>query len=446
MENVRIWSKETKRSEAVWLEYLLILCGCQVWKGILDGNCLDRVFTNTGSQYIDIFLFDVVDEELCSKLETGHPRGRICISGDSRWNMISFWCELSCQLKLAEPLTLLELMENICDLIVSDTNDRDGILRLASAYAAYDNLLAQNMYTIQELFCSRRVNYSGYHNRDMLLKAIEQVENWYHEYAAAYSKRRTFGESFAFTYIQNLLDEAYIKARIRGGFDTRMILQNTNYLVKCTPDSNAVLLLKLRILRNCINYQESPDMLLKRYIVRAAEEYWGKAYSEMGDMSRENPDKVFDYSPVEYFNLACEQNPELYSGLYKLGYLYERKHKHLDSAERNYNLVMEQIGNIKLKYRTPQEYEYYYKAFYGKIRCQVKRDKINNCLSDEKKEKYRIELKSLLKEAKEFKQLSFWKDFYGSGESKNKAMALMREKMQNYNSLVEVYLQEEIDN
>lgn len=144
------------------------------------------------------------------------------------------------------------------------------------------------------------------------MDAITQVEEWYHKYAPSsyYYMPMSYSETFALTYIQNMIDDAYVKARVTGGFEVRVILGNVNYLLKCDSTSDAALFLKLRILRNCINYPESPDEILSEIVTRSAVEYRGRAYCEMGDISRENPNKVFELTAEKYFEKGIRQNPE----------------------------------------------------------------------------------------------------------------------------------------
>lgn len=440
MKNIRIWSKETKRNEAVWLGYLLTLCGHQVWKGRLSEESFPLMCQNNGidGEYVEILLFDILgspETEFCNKLAMVNRGGMIWISGDGRYWFGALHWGISVQLNMRKASTLIELMDGLVTLMDEEPNERKGILRLTSEYTAQNNALAGSMYTIQELFCSRRINYSEYQNKQVLLDAIGQVESWYREYAVFVYKNLSFSEEFALTYIQNMIDEAYIKAHVPGGFDVRVILRNANYLLKCDPGSTAILFLKLQILRNCINYQENPDSLLEEIISRTVIEYRGRAYCEMGDILRENPDKVFKHSALEYYAQADDNNPEGYCGLYKLGYQYGEKGSNhpawLDKAQEKYGQVISNLSYIAPRYRTPQEFEYFYKACYGKVKSGMEKDKVLGNMTDERKQYYQNELYDMIKGIKDYESLTFWEDFYIDEAMRTKVLAFMGEKMQS---------------
>lgn len=449
MENIRIWSKETKRIEAVWLGYLLTLCGWQVWKGRLIEDGFPKVRTDEEYQYVDILLFDSVDIGLCERLAVMHPSGMFCVSGDG-WQQVRMrWWERCPQLTMSDGLTLLGLMDKLCNFMTRDADEHEGVLRLMSAYVAKGNALVRNMYTIHELFCSRRVNYGAYENKGLLMDAISQVESWYREYAVSVPKKAVFSEEFALTYIQNMIDDAYVKAHVTGGFDVSIIFRNANYLLKRNSGYTAVWLLKLQILRNCINYTEWPDDVLKQFISRSAPEYRGRAYCEIGDISRENPNKIFKFSPEEYFEKADDGNPEGYCGLYKLGFLYGKggvgTFPGADEAEEKYTKVIEYINRIAPEYRTPQEFEYYYKASYGRLKLQIEKDRAYDRLSDVKMLYYEKRLNELITGIQDFGKLLFWSEFYGIDEEREQALSFMREKMGHIEELMEQLLKYEVN-
>ena len=449
MRNFRLWSIETKRCEAVWLGYFLTLCGCQVWKGPLSNDSFKIMCRSTEHQYIDVLLFDIIDEEFCNRLATINPGTRVWISGDGEYWAGSFWWGVSSRIEMSKPDTLINLMDGLGNLIAKDIEEKESIIKLASAYVEHNNTLVRNIYTINELFCSRQINYSLYRSKNILMDAITQVEEWYHRYAplAYHYKPMSFSETFAFTYIQNMIDDAYVKARVTGGFDVRVILGNVNYLLKCDPTSDAALFLKLRILRNCINYPESPDEILKEIVTQSAEEYRGRAYCEMGDISRENSNKVFELTAEKYFEKGVSQSPEEYCGLYKLGYLYGQKSQYgfawLKEAEVRYQQVIDYIQwTTKLMYSIPQEFEYYYKACYGLIKSQIEEDRMAGYLSDEQKARYRDSLTNFMQKTESYQRLYFWNKFYGEGLEYRNALFCMAEKMEKIESLMEQLLDE----
>lgn len=439
MENIRIWSNKTKRTEAVWLGYLLTLCGYQVWKGKLAEESFPLMCQkgSGGVPYVEILLWDMLgakELDFCNRLAAVKREGIVWISGDGQYWFGAFQWGASAQLKMSDASTLMELMEGLYILMGEKPEERKGVLRLVSAYAAQNNALAGSMYTIHELFCSRRINYNEYQNKQVLREAINQVESWYQEYVVLVYKNLSYGEEFALTYIQNMIDEAYIKAHVPGGFDVRVILRNANYLLKCNPNSTAVLFLKLQILRNCVNYQENPDSLLEKIVSGTEKEYKGRAYCEMGDIVRENSDKVFKFSALEYYEQADDNNPEGYCGLYKLGYQYSEQGSddpaELSKAQEKYGHVIADLSFIPFQNRTPQEFEYLYKARYGKIKSGIERDKVLGNMTDERKQYYRNELDHMIEEIKDYEKLTFWEEFYINKVMRQKALAFMGEKMQ----------------
>lgn len=444
MRNFRIWSIETKRCEAVWLGYLLTLCGCQVWRGSLSDSSLNIMVGNTEYQYVDVLLFDSIDEKLCNRLVAIHSKGRVWISGKGQYWDIPFWWGVSDELEMSDSTTLIGLMNDLCSFIVDDENEKEGIRGLTLAYVEHNNALVRNIYIINELFCSRQIDYSLYESRDVLVKAIAQVEEWYLRRAPSsyYHRPISFSETFALTYIQNMIDDAFVKAKVTGGFDVRVILSNANYLLNCDPASDAALFLKLRILRNCLNYPESPDEVLKEVVARSAEEYRGRAYCEMGDICRENRDKIFDFAAAEYFEKGVSQNPEEYCGLYKLGYLYGQKGQQdsawLEKAETKYLQVIDYLEQTaRPVYRTPQEFEYYYKAGYGLIKSQIEKDQMSGYMSDGKREDYQQLLEKLMEGMGGYQQLYFWHKFYGEGAEYDNVLFCMKEKMGKIRSIVQ---------
>ena len=444
MRDIRIWTVETKRCEAVWLGNLLTLCGCQVWKGNLCKDSLEIMCEKNGKgfQYLDILLFDIIDADFCNTLAAMYSGGDIWISGEGDYWFQAFWRGVSDKLEMNDSTTIIELMRGLCSFIAEDMSETEGILKLTSEYVASDNALARNIYTINELFCSRHIDYSQYRSYGVLRGTISQVENWYQSQAASAYRGLTFNETFAFTYVQNMINDAYVKARVSGGFDVRIVLRNANYLLKCNPSSAAVQFLKLRILRNCIHYPESPDEVLMWISDRSADEYRGRAYCEMGDIARENPNAVFNHTAVEYFERADDGNLEEYCGLYKLGYIFEQRGGQdpawLELAIEMYSKVMDYIEQIMRDeyYRTPQEFEYFYKAWFGLIKVRTERDNMLNHMSDARRGQYEQELKMLSEKIMNYHQLYFWNKFYGAGKKYNDALSVMGDKMRNIVSLI----------
>lgn len=443
MRDIRIWSVPTKRCEAVWLGNLLTLCGCQVWKGNLSKSSLEDISKYTGSQYMDILLFERIEAEFISVLSRLYLGARVWISGEGDdWSRSLGW-GMSRQLDLFDKTSIVDLMGGLCSHIVEDTSEIEGISIIVSEYVSLGHALARNIYTINELFCSRHIDYSQYASYGVLRDAISQVEKWYQDHTKTVSKVITFCETFAITYIQNMINDAYVKARVPGGFDVRIVLSNANYLLKCDPSSDATQFLKLRIFRNCIHYKESPDELLTWISHRSAYEYKGRAFCEMGDIVRENPNAIFSAPAEEYFEQADDGNWEEYCGLYKLGFTYEQKGEQnpewFERARKMYSKVMDYIEQVSPDecYRTPQEFEYFYKAYYGYIKVRIERDRMLGNITDALRKRYQQELKELSERIMGYQQLCFWNKFYGTGKESDEALSVMGEKVRNIVALIE---------
>ena len=331
MKDIRIWAENAKRCEAVWLGYLLTLCGCQVWKGQLEEDCQGGKEIDNHQQYVNIILRDNLHAfGTCKALDINHTE------------------------------SLLDLMDDLCKLIAKNPFERSAILRITSLFINHDNLLSRCIYTIEELFCSRRINYTEYQNFDVLIHSVSQVETWLNEFIRKLGKELTYSEMFTILYLQNLINEGYIKARRRGGYDTSLILQNANYLLNHEVETDAVHFLKLQILHNSINFSERPDDILKTIMQQSKPEYMSKALCEVGDIYREKTGKTGDYEVADYYEEADTEDVDSYRGIYRAGLVYEEKgninFKWYERAEEKYEQVIQLIEKIDLTYRTPQEY------------------------------------------------------------------------------------------
>lgn len=438
MKNFRIWSVDNKKCEAVWLEYLLILCGSQVWKGRLSEKNLKLHGKNSKHRYIDILLFEDIDWRLCNSIADYNSLGVYFACGKSDKSMpheVYAWGS-SRELNMEEPETLIDLLDYLCLIMADGQQERTAILRLTKNYISENNVLTKSIYAITELFCSRRLNYTGYKGIDILLNAVINIEKWYKEYLSALDEKLTYSEVFTITYLQNLTNEGYIKAHKKGGYDTSILLKNANYLKKLKPEAVAVQFLKLQILHNCINCDEHLEDILYEIIEKSAPEYVSKAYCELGDLLRDNENWEYRHSADEYYE-ELNDDFECYRGIYKLGLLYEDRgyveEKWYYYAEKKYALVLKLIESIQVKNRTPQEFEYYCKAFYAKIKMQLLLDDINGTLSGEKKAYYDGELKKLIIDCDKFQEGIFLSKLYNNEQegniSRKEVTLLMMEKM-----------------
>lgn len=440
MKNFRIFLEDNKKCEAIWLEYLLVLCGGQVWKGKLSLDNLILHGNTSRHRYIDILLFSDIDWRFCSAIADHNMTGSYFVSGKRNgadmppgvytWG----FCR---ELDINNPKTLLELIDYIFTVITEEQQEREAIIRLAENYVSDHNLLMKSIYVITELFCSRRLNYTRYKGIDTLIYAINNVQKWYDKYLNVLGERLAFIEMFTLTWLQNLINEGYIKARQNKGYDRDILLKNANYLKKLKPEMPAVLFLKLQILHNCINCDERLEDIMNQILEKSAPEYVGRAYCEMGDLLRDNEDRDYKHTADEYYGKLDEKDFECYRGVYKLGLLYEdmgeRDGKWYRHAEERYDLVLRLIEPIDVMNRTPQEFEYYCKAVYAKIKMQLLQDEIGGTLSKDKKTYYGEELKKLISDCDKFRKGVFINKLYNDQEedgiTRKNVISLMSEKI-----------------
>lgn len=431
--NVRIWAKADKKSEAAWLGFLLTLTGCQVWKGNLSSNPSVFQARTIKYQYIDILLFETIDWLVCGKIADTNPTGAVFVCGNEEiYPPMSAYAWRRCsELQIDRPDTLRELIQNLYPLLMYEDNEQDAILHLTDMYVLERNKLARAIYSVTELFCSRKIDYRKYDNRAILIAAVQFIEKWSRKYVEtlARNSRLAYVEVFALTYLQNLVNEGCIKAGMDKVFVDEMIFSNTNYLMKFQRKDDAVLSLKLKLAHNSDRPLDEPMQLLDMIIENSSPEYINQAFCEMAEMYRENPG--LQERAIQLLERIDYNDTENYQGLYKLGLLYEEKGEidfsWYQRAEQEYRQVMRLLGPVKRRYRTPQEFEYYYKAKYRKIKMQYHLNKLDgqSCQS---------ELKSLIEACTEdwkglFLNKFFAGDAYDDILSYTNISLLMEEKM-----------------
>ena len=436
MRDIRIWSEDNKRCEAVWISHLLTLCGCQVWLGRLSEA--EQKYEKT-DQYVDILLFTYINSRTCDIFINQSTGSGIWVCGRAKTGIEDFlrgpfiWgvCE---ELEIGKPESLKELMRILSGTIAENQKEKAAILKLTDFFTVQNNILSRCIYTIQEMFCSRRIDYSKYQNVGILFNAITDAEEWLQTYLERLKDKLSYVEMFAIIYLQNLINEGYVKARSTGGYDAMVMLRNANYLLRSEKETAAVWFLKLQILHNCINFTERPDDILNMIKARPKPEYFSRAYCEVGDIYREEKNKSSDLEVYDYYEKADDHDIENYRGLYRAGLVYEEKgdldFTWYEKARKKYEMVIRLIDGIKIADRTPQEYEYFYKAHYGKIKMSIRFDCSNGSMTYEKEESYCQELKDLISECKKFEDVDFLKKLYRGGYTLKTIKDLMNEKME----------------
>ena len=344
------------------------------------------------------------------------------------------------------PKTIISLMDILSKIIAKDTIERESIMRLTKLFVSRENVLTKSIYTITDMFCSRRLNYAEYQNAGILIRAVSEVENWIQELANNVDDVLTCAEMFAFVYLKKLVDEGYIKARVRGGYDTSIMLKNANFLLNNYREMESVHFLKLQILHNSINFSENPDDILKVIEKELPFLYASISYSEVGDIYREEPSRHSELTVIEYYEKVNLMDLENYMTLYKLGLVCEIKgtvnFNWYVKAREKYNCVIKLIEKINIIYRTPQEFEYFYKAQYGSIKMSIILDK--DCLTDERKQIYYEKLNILRNEIVNYDRVLSFEKLYGRNGWTQDIYSLMSEKMskiQNWiTELIDDYL------
>ena len=436
MRDIRIWSEDNKRCEAVWINHLLTLCGCQVWLGRLSEA--EQKYEKT-DQYVDILLFTDIKSGFCDIFINQNAGSGIWVCGRAKTGIEDYlrgpfiWgvCE---EIKIERPESLKELIRILSGTIAENQKEKAAILNLADLFTVQNNMLSRCIYTIQEMFCSRRIDYSKYQNVGILFKAITDTEEWLQTYLERLKDKLSYVEMFAIIYLQNLINEGYVKARSTGGYDAMVMLRNANYLLRSEKETAAVWFLKLQILHNCISFIERPDDILNLIKAWSKPEYISRAFCEVGDIYREEKYKSSDLEVVDYYENADDHDIENYRGLYRAGLVYEEKgdlnFTWYQNARKKYEMVKRLISDINIADRTPQEFEYFYKARYGRIKMSIRFDCSNGSMTYEKEESYCKELKDLISECKKFEDVGFLKKLYGEGDTLTTIKNLMNEKME----------------
>lgn len=445
LKNIRIWVEMEKRCEGTWLCQLLTLCGYQAWKGILgDGIEAPQHTAQNQFSYLDILLLtdrDTTTDYLNFAAINGLDR--IIVSGPvgkvgflrNNFDVLG-----SCEtLDTDIPESLETLMRFVGVLTSKNMTERSTVLTLTHFFTDKGNLLSKAIYTVTEMFCSRRINYSAYDNYPVLIRAVSQIETWLENYIENTELELAYQEMFALTYLQNLINEGYIKARRNGGYDTNKLLNDANYLLNSETDVDAVHYLKLQILHNSVDFLERPEDILEKIAEVSAPEYLDRAAGEVGDIYREEPERVSKSLLSEYYEMINEKDVENYRSLYRMGLVFETtgmsNADYYIKAEKKYKQVINLISTIDPEDRTPQEFEYLCKAVYGNIKTRIEIDKLTDNLTTERRTIYQNQLSQLIRHCQKFETLKFWRKIYGGIGDDDSIIALMSEKMQKVQGL-----------
>lgn len=388
-------------------------------------------------KYLDILLFDYGDSEKYAHFLSRYTGGLVWLSGRIESTLVMqsnpYVLGVCGSLEVNSTQSIVTLMDELSKVIARSKNDQLAILRLTNLFVNRNNTLCKCMYVIKEMFCSRRINYSEYENVEVLIRSVNETEAWLEDYIKECNNvlSLSYVEMFTIVFLQNLIDEGYIKARRRGGYDTSLMFRNANYILNSVPRADAVHLLKLQILHNSVNFNERPDEILRIISEQSAPEYISRAFCEVGDIYREDKSKIADRRVTEYYEEADQDDIDTYRSLYRAGLVYEEEGKTnficYEMARKKYDQVIGLIERIDLLYRTPQEFEYFYKACYGKIKMSIEIDREKGTLTQERKDYYQDKLQLICEDCVKFQQILFFHYMYK--DDLKEIESLMEEKM-----------------
>ncbi|MGN0278003.1 MAG: hypothetical protein ACI4C4_01470 [Lachnospiraceae bacterium] len=436
MRNIRIWAEDQKKCEAIWLGYFLTLCGCQVWKGRI-GN-IDSFQEQTEMvQYLNVLIFDDIDIDSCYHMAEKVFGQELFISGDideERQEPLCAQLRFVPRIDFEDTDSLSPMVEALMGYIADDEKEYKSALKLLNCFVLHENSLTKAIYIVDELFCSRRIDYTSYDYYGVLIDEIYEIEKWRIFYERQLTDKTTFVEKFSITFLQNLLNEGIIKARKEGGFNTDRLLANANYLWKIKPETKAALFLQLQIMHNSIlvsdRFQDVADTLEKI----TEKEYKNRVYCELGDIYREYNTSESKQGAESFFKKIDNSDLEFFRGWYKLGLLYEERggenQDFMQMAMEQYDKIIEYISEIDVSHRTPQEFEYYYKAKYKMLELQVEEAVISEGHEQEELLSYEEEAKKIYRDCIRIQPNIFLDKLFGEdGEMREKINGLMNEKM-----------------
>ena len=426
MKNIRVWTDDDKRCEGVWLTQLLTLCGCQVWTGRLSEK--EYPYIKTDKEYIDILLLGSKNNNDYLNYINRPRSNKIIVSGrrekTSFLRYTSIVWGICDELNMNQRESLESLMNLVGTIICEDAEEKSAVLRLTHSFTEEKNKLSRAIYIITKLFHSRKIDYSKYNNVSVLIQAVSDTKEWLENYARETIYPLTYAEMFMIVYLQNLIDEGYIKARKTGGYDTSKMFRDANFLLNNEPEADAVSFLKLQILHNSINYLERPEDILNDIERVFAPEYVGVAYKEVGDIYREESYRS-NSSCISFYERSLLMNYSLET-MYRIGLEYEHSGNCnlYFEAIKKYEEIVKKIGQIELADRTPEEFLLYCKAIRGLIALTSNLYGDSFILIENKKTSLSDAAKYIIKASRNYTKLSFLKKMYDGSSYKDIASTI----------------------
>ena len=365
MQNIRIWYTKGMRDQALWINDFLKFIGVNSVVDKLDspnnivssrkdevGRYLDIIF-NTGEQRNFINFANTIVIGKMNNLYSYAQNDYYAYDVKLNFRDNSGFSKLV--------NLIIRATENEYDSKISDS-----ITDLINIFTENDNRLYLAIVTIRDLFYSRLKTYNDY-NKNLLTDSINVIDEQMRKLAAGMYDRLTNYDMFAVTYMQNLINDGYIVARTHGGWDTLKLWHDAGYLVNCNYNYGEAYKLKLRIMHNQINLEQSPDELFDEMKSDVQPEYLDEARILMGDIYREYNCMSNGYviripkRLEEYYGDIDFGKESNYSGMFKLGLIYA-KDKNYKQAKEMFEKVRSLLKTIDKNERTIREQEILYKA------------------------------------------------------------------------------------
>jgi hypothetical protein len=375
LKNVRIWSADEKRCEAIWFKYFLTLCGCQVFNvGIKQ---IEKLIER--EQYIDIVLFSKIDDKVCKNLK-GTQNAVQVISGNlsEEKNFYKLF-EYIDEVDIYNSTSLKHVVRLLSGYIADSQEETDSILDLFEWFTQNNSEMAKRLYIVNELFYSKKINYKLYKNYDLLEESTTYIKKKLEDYVSFSQSRMdrgtTWFDRFAATYLKNVLNSCYIKIRSAKRYDVEEVFNEAVALYNEKQDSLSAKILQLLIASNGGIEDEKRDRITDHLKVFEDPEFSGRVYGIAGDIFYDGRSKEDRQRALRAYRNINYVDSECFVWWYKLATLYEEfnmnHNQSTNLAIELYMKTLERLDTIGNDYTTPTEIEIYCKSYYKQLQLQL---------------------------------------------------------------------------
>lgn len=269
----------------------------------------------------------------------------------------------------------------LCNILAEDAED-SGVLRRLLDF--YGKELFRELYTITDLYASRKVDYSG---EERLQRAVDVVMAKCKEWKAQMQGEKAGWRAFyAYLYLVNKANEGFYKLR-QYPYRLYHRLEEEVAVLKSLRQSEQVLLLEADIMRNA---QRDYRICHDAYAALEKAQSYGVQYHAhyvLGEMELDRAEEEFrktgqyDENPwqvrmklqepaMAHFARCLEIKPDAFQALFKLEVYLERRglsdSNDMKKAWKYAEDLEKSISGILTEERTTLEFEYLYKAFLRK--------------------------------------------------------------------------------